>query len=89
MCDFEGGFIMLVTATEFKCKIGKYLALAAQEDIFITKNGKNVAKLTSTKQDKAAIMESLFGIVPQGDLCDTDVKRFKAERLARKYESLD
>jgi prevent-host-death family protein len=80
---------MLVTATEFKSNIGKYLTLVMKEDIFITKNGKSVAKLTSAKQDKAAVMESLFGVVPQGDSEDISIKRFKAERLARKYESLD
>jgi prevent-host-death family protein len=80
---------MLVTATEFKSNIGKYLTLVANEDIFITKNGKSVAKLTSTKQDKVAVMETFFGIVPQGKESDIDIKQFKAERLARKYESLN
>lgn len=80
---------MLVTATEFKSNIGKYLALVASEDIFITRNGKNVARLTSTKEDKVAVMESLFGILPQCNGSDIDIKQFKAERLARKYESLD
>ena len=36
----EGGFMMVVTATEFKVNFGKYLGLLATEDIFITKNGK-------------------------------------------------
>ena len=33
---------MLVTAMEFKSNIGKYLSLVASEDIFITRNGKNM-----------------------------------------------
>ena len=44
---------MLITATEFKNNFGKYLLLAAKEDIFITKNGKTIAKLTSPYQNKS------------------------------------
>ena len=36
---------MVVTATEFKTNFGKYLELIATEDIFITRNGKTVAKV--------------------------------------------
>lgn len=39
-------FAMTVTATEFKANLGKYLELAAIQDVFITKNGKNIARLT-------------------------------------------
>ena len=35
---------MSITATELKSNLGKYLLLAATEDIFITRNGKVVAK---------------------------------------------
>ena len=38
---------MFVTATEFKTNLGKYLEMARKQDIFITKNGKNIARLTS------------------------------------------
>ena len=37
--------VMSITATELKSNLGKYLLLAATEDIFITRNGKVVAKL--------------------------------------------
>lgn len=55
---------MLITATELKRNLGKYLLLAATEDIFITKNGKVVAKLSNPQQDRADIAKSLFGILP-------------------------
>ena len=42
---------MTITATELKNNLGKYLILAATEDIFITKNGKTIAKLTSPYQN--------------------------------------
>jgi prevent-host-death family protein len=38
---------MMVTSTEIKNNFGKYLRLAAREDIIITKNGKKVCKLSS------------------------------------------
>ena len=38
---------MIVTATEFKNNLGKYLEMAAIQDVFITKNGKNIARESS------------------------------------------
>ena len=43
---------MSITATELKKHLGKYLLLAATEDIFITRNGKVVAKLSNPHQDR-------------------------------------
>ena len=56
---------MSVTATEFKANLGKYLLLAATEDILITQYGKVIAKLTSPFQSRVEIAESLFGALPQ------------------------
>ena len=53
---------MTITATELKNNLGKYLILAATEDIFITKNGKTIAKLTSPYQNK--LDTALFGSIP-------------------------
>ncbi|HHT95895.1 MAG TPA: type II toxin-antitoxin system prevent-host-death family antitoxin [Clostridia bacterium] len=55
---------MPITATELKNNLDKYLQLAASEDIFITKNGKIVAKLSNPYQDRVDIAKSLFGIIP-------------------------
>ena len=38
---------MSITATELKSNLGKYLMLAETEDIYITRNGKVVAKLSN------------------------------------------
>jgi prevent-host-death family protein len=79
--------MLQITATDFKTNLGKYLALAEQEDIIITKSGKSVVKLSGIKQDKETEIESLFGIIPwNGE--DIDIKKVKTERLAKKYESL-
>ena len=76
---------MFVTATEFKSNIGKYFALVDSEDIFITKNGKSVAKLSSAKQSKVEIAKSLFGILPNDG---TTLEQIREERRAR-YETSD
>lgn len=75
---------MQITATEFKKNIGKYLALAAKEDIYITKNGKRIAKLTSIKQDKVEMAKSLFGILP----ANVSLEQARKERLSR-HERID
>jgi prevent-host-death family protein len=71
---------MLVTATEFKSKLGKYLDIVGNEDIFITKNGKSVAKLSSAKQSKIDIVKSLIGIIPNDGMT---LEQAREERLAR------
>ena len=57
---------MSITATELKNNLGKYLLLAATEEVYITRNGKTIAKLTSPYQNKLNTVESLFGSVIQG-----------------------
>ena len=55
---------MSITATELKLNLGKYLLLAATQDIYITRNGKTIAKLVSPYQDRVATVDALFGSVP-------------------------
>jgi len=55
---------MSITATELKLNLGKYLLLAATEDIYITKNGTTIAKLVSPYQNKLTLVDELFGSVP-------------------------
>ena len=69
---------MSITATELKSNLGKYLLLAATEDIFITRNGKVVAKLSNPHQDRVDIAKSLFGILP-ADVTLEEAKGRKAE----------
>lgn len=55
---------MSITATELKENLSKYLLMAEKEDIYITRNGKVVAKLSNPYQDRLSMVESLFGSVP-------------------------
>lgn len=71
---------MTITATEFKNNLGKYLQLSATEDIFITKRGKVVTKLTSPYHDRVKTAKSLFGILPK----TIDTENLKEERVAMK-----
>ena len=43
---------MIITATELRNYIGKYLSLASSEDIYITKNGIITAMLTAPFQSE-------------------------------------
>ncbi|MBR5680116.1 MAG: type II toxin-antitoxin system prevent-host-death family antitoxin [Clostridia bacterium] len=56
---------MSITATELKANLGKYLLLAATEDVYITQYGKIVAKLTNPFEERTELAQSLFGILPQ------------------------
>ena len=67
---------MSVTATELKNNLGKYLLLSATEDVFITKNGKVVAKLTSPYENRVQTARSLFGILPR----EADIDEARRER---------
>ena len=53
-----------ITATELKTNLSKYLLLSATEDIYITRNGKIISKLTNPFQDRVKIVESLACIIP-------------------------
>jgi len=70
---------MSITATELKENLSKYLKLAETEDIYITKNGKVVAKLSNPNTDKVKIAESLIGILPQ----DITLEDAQKERLCK------
>ena len=76
----RGSGNMSITATELKNNLGKYLLLSETQDVFITKNGKIVAKLTNPYQDRVEIAKSLFGILPE----NADVEIAKEERLGIK-----
>ena len=68
---------MSITATELKENLGKYLSLATEEDIFITRNGKVVAKLSSPYSDLVETAKSLAGIIP----ADITLEESREERL--------
>jgi antitoxin (DNA-binding transcriptional repressor) of toxin-antitoxin stability system len=73
---------MQVTATEFKLNFGKYLEMVVAEDIYITRNGKTVAKMINPN---VSAVDSIAGILAGKVSPDTDRHSLREERLA-KYE---
>lgn len=70
---------MSVTAAEFQLNLGKYLKLSENEDVYITENGKVVAKLTNPNADRVETAKSLLGIIP----ADITPEEAREERLDR------
>ena len=68
---------MIITVTELKSNLEKYLQLAKKEEIFITHNGIIISKLTNPYQDRIDIAKSLFGVLST----DLTLDETKKERL--------
>ena len=71
---------MSITATELKTNLSKYLLLAATEDIYITRNGKTVARLTSPYQNKMDILDSLYGSLPN-DITEEEARNERLDQI--------
>lgn len=70
---------MSITATELKSNLSKYLILSATEDVYITRNGKVISKLTNPFQQRVDIAKALFGVIP----ADITLEEAREERLKR------
>jgi prevent-host-death family protein len=70
---------MIVNSTEVRNNFGKYLELAAQQEIVITKNGQAVARLLGADKAASFLSDRLAGIIPEG----VDEDAMKNERLRR------
>lgn len=73
---------MIVTVTELKKNLNKYLKVINNEDVLITKRGKVVAKLSKPKSSKVAAINNLVGIADNGS--DVSLDDIKEERLKSK-----
>ena len=74
-----------ITATEFKTNFGKYLDLVPVHDIWITKNGKRVAKIVNPN---VSAVNSISGILKGKISDDTNRHSIRDERISR-YASDD
>lgn len=70
---------MIITATELKQNLGKYLDLAEKEDVFITKNGKMLIKLTLANVDPVKAITGVLKNKLPNDFNNKDIQelRFK------------
>jgi len=76
---------MVITAAELKTNIGRYLDAVTEDEVFITRDGKIVAKLTGAGQDKQAILDSLVGITAANPV---SLEEARKERLLRLVGSI-
>lgn len=80
---------MVVTATDFKMNLGKYLSTVLDEEITISKNGKPIAKLVPYKE---YVSDSLVGVLRDVELPDDfdgDYRGLIRQMRGQDYESLD
>lgn len=70
---------MVITATELKSNLGRYLDLASTEDVLISKNGTLVARLTGPSSERVERMQALFGILPSSVTVD-EARRIREEK---------
>jgi len=73
---------MMVTSTELKLNLGRYLDLVSQEEIIITKNGRRIAKLIADEEDLVSVAQSLFGIAVNANFMDDKIRE---ERIRDRY----
>lgn len=69
-----------VTATELKMNLGRYLEMVLSEDIWITKNGKTVAKLINPN---VSAVDSISGILKGRVPDNMDRHSLREERISR------
>lgn len=68
---------MEITLNDLKKDPGKYIDAANIEPVYITRNGKQVAKITGSIEAKMAEVEKFFGILSP----ETDLDEARKERL--------
>ena len=68
---------MTITVSELKNNLGKYIDLTSEEDIIVTKNGKERIKITKVNTRPLAFIDSVF----KDAIIDEDIKDMKWERL--------
>ena len=69
-----------ITATELKMNLGHYLEKVLTEDIWITKNGKTVAKLVNPN---VTAVDSISGLLKGRISEDINRHSIQEERIAR------
>lgn len=70
-----------ISVSDLKANTGKYVAMAKDDDIFITKNGKVVAKLVTAKVNKVESLNRLQSLFAGATITDEDVDAAREERL--------
>lgn len=72
-----------ISVSDLKVNLGKYVGMAQEQDIFITKNGKVVAKLVTARPDKQASWDNITGIFrsPELRMTNEEIEQAREERI--------
>ena len=72
-----------ISVSDLKVNAGKYVSMAQEQDILITKNGKVVAKLVTARPDKKASWDNIVGIFRAANLnmTDAEIEQDREERI--------
>ena len=71
---------MTITATEFKKNLGMYMLKALEEDIYITKNGEILVKLSNPSKEKIDVLNSLVGVASSESLTLDEIKEMRLSK---------
>ena len=78
--------MITATATEMQNNFGRYLHLVMSgQEVIVTKNGREVGRFIPKDAAVSYLTDSLIGILKE----DYDLDEVKAERLTKKYGSID
>ena len=72
---------MVINSAEFQNNVGKFLQYATTQDVVITKNGKEIARLVGAKKATSFLTDSLIGLLPT----NFDEKSEKSNYFANKH----
>lgn len=74
-----------ISVSDLKVNAGKYVSMAQEQDILITKNGKVVAKLVTARPDKKASWGNIVSIFQASglDMNEEEIGRAREERILR------
>lgn len=77
---------MIINSTELQNNFGKYLMLAVQEDIIITRNGTEIAKLTAVKDASVVITPSTDQVREKAPDYSSDGKKATFEEFLQLHQ---
>ncbi|MBM6926618.1 type II toxin-antitoxin system prevent-host-death family antitoxin [Pseudoflavonifractor phocaeensis] len=72
-----------ISLSDLKVNPGKYVSMAQEQEIMITRNGKIIAKIVPAKQDKKAAWEQIKSVIgaPEVQMTDAEIDTAKEERI--------
>lgn len=70
-----------ITLSDLKANTGKYVTLAQEQDVYITRNEKLVAKIITAKPNKEEAFKRFLSLFPETGLA-LDPESAREERLS-------